>query len=259
VWRAVFENSSLIVATAAVLGNEFGPPGAPFSAGLGDRLTMRTKNGSVINKTIAGILDTQLIAGLFMHEGVAAREFGVVQTNQFLFEIADGADTETVAKNIERTFFTAGMQTTAIRTAVEDITRTMNQFFSLFEAFMALGLVIGIAALGIITIRSVHERRQEIGMMRAIGYRRRMVLWSFLIETSFVAILGIVIGTVLGIVIGYNLWVDGFEPEGFEFFINWPPILVVGAVALGATLLSVIPASRKAARVPPAEALRYKD
>jgi len=37
---------------------------------------------------------------------------------------------------------------------------------------MALGLIVGIAALGVIAFRSVVERRQEIGMMRAIGFQQ---------------------------------------------------------------------------------------
>ncbi|HMO11630.1 MAG TPA: UbiA family prenyltransferase, partial [Actinotalea sp.] len=46
------------------------------------------------------------------------------------------------------------------------------------------------AALGVVAFRSVVERRQQIGMLRAIGYRRRMVAASFLIEPSLVAVLG---------------------------------------------------------------------
>ena len=40
---------------------------------------------------------------------------------------------------------------------------------------MGLGLVVGVAALGVISARSVVERRQQIGVLRAIGFRRRMV------------------------------------------------------------------------------------
>ena len=67
------------------------------------------------------------------------------------------------------------MQTIAVQTMVLDVIKTMNQFFSLFEAYMGLGLIIGISGLGIITIRSVHERRQEIGMMRAIGFKKNII------------------------------------------------------------------------------------
>ena len=150
------------------------------------------------------------------------------------------------------------MQTIAIRTVVLNVINTMNQFFYLFDAFMALGLIIGIAGLGIITIRSVHERRQEIGMMRAIGFKRRMVLSSFIIETSTISLLGILIGTFLGIFTGFIIWRDNFNQLDFEFLINWQPILIMVLAAFVFTLISIIPASRKASKIPPAEALRYE-
>ncbi|MCJ7572013.1 MAG: FtsX-like permease family protein [Candidatus Thermoplasmatota archaeon] len=150
------------------------------------------------------------------------------------------------------------MQTIVVKTVVMNVISTLNQFFYLFDAFMALGLIIGIAGLGIITIRSVHERRQEIGMMRAIGFNKRMVLSSFIIETSTIAIIGILIGTFLGIFTGYIIWRDSFSDLGFDFIINWQPIILISFIAFVFTLICILPASRKASRIPPAEALRYE-
>ncbi len=70
---------------------------------------------------------------------------------------------------------------------------------------MGMGLFVGIAALGVISFRSVVERRQQIGMLRAIGYQRNMVAASFLIESLVVATLGVLSGTFLAIVLSYNL------------------------------------------------------
>ncbi|MGC9554847.1 MAG: ABC transporter permease, partial [Thermoplasmatota archaeon] len=234
-------------------------PPAVFTADLGDTLTFRGKDNHTVNKTVIGVLDTTVMQGVYSYSRHLAEEFEGSGPTFFLLGTASGVDGDRAARELEREFLPYGMQTTVMKTVVQEIIRVMNQFFNLFEAFMALGLVIGIAGLGIITIRSVHERRQEIGMLRAIGFRQRDVLSSFLIETSFVAVLGIVIGTLLGVFIGYTLWHDEFRPEGFTFAINWQPILLVAAVALVVTLLSVVPASRKASRVPPAEALRYQD
>jgi putative ABC transport system permease protein len=258
VWNALRENSSLIIIDASIKGVEFGPPPL-FTSNLGATLNMTTADGILVEKKIVGILETSIFAGIFMYNTTIEQQFGVSDPNFFLFAIKDDENTEEMAKNLEKTFLRHGMQTTAVKTLVEEIIQTMNQFFGLFEAFMGLGLVIGIAGLGIITIRSVHERRQEIGMMRAIGFKRTMVLKSFLIETSFVAIIGIFIGTVLGIFIGYILWRDEFRSQGFEFFLNWQPIVAVALISLFVTLICIIPASRKASKVPPAEALRYKE
>ena len=70
---------------------------------------------------------------------------------------------------------------------------------------MGLGLLVGVAALGVISARSVVERRQQIGVMRAIGFRRRMVEASFLLESSFLALTSIVVGTLLGLLLAWNI------------------------------------------------------
>jgi putative ABC transport system permease protein len=95
-------------------------------------------------------------------------------------------------------------------------------------------------------------------MMRAIGYTRRMVVTNFALESAFVAVLGIGIGTFLGIIVGYQLWESGFRDMEFDFIIAWGPILLVGGLAFVATLLSVYPAARGASKVSPAEVLRFE-
>jgi putative ABC transport system permease protein len=88
---------------------------------------------------------------------------------------------------------------------------------ALVQAFMGLGLLVGIAALGVIAIRSVVERRQQIGVLRAIGFKRGMVQLGFLIESSFIAALGIAIGASLGVVLAYLLLTDPAFSGGGAF------------------------------------------
>ena len=258
VWNAIREDRSLVIIDASILGNEYGPSVAFFSTDVGETIELKDKDDNMVSKKIIGIIDTTFIQGIYSYEEYVREEFGFTSSTYFLFSIKEGEDVDDTAKEIESSFLKNGMQAIAVRTMVLESIKAMNQFFNLFNAFMGLGLIIGIAGLGIITIRSVHERRQEIGMMRAIGFKRRMVLSSFLIETSFISILGIVIGTLLGIFTGYIIWRDGFKEMDFDFLINWQPIIIVFLIAFIFTLLCIIPASKKASKIPPAEALRYK-
>ena len=122
---------------------------------------------------------------------------------------------------------------------------------------MSLGLLVGIAALGVIGARAVVERRHEIGVLRAIGFSPGMVQLSFLAEMSFLAVVGIGLG--LGLISSVEL-IDEMrvdEPE-VEFVIPWLKVILI---ALGAYIFSIlitlIPA-RQAAKIAPAEALRYE-
>ncbi len=127
----------------------------------------------------------------------------------------------------------------------------------LMEGFLGIGLLVGIAGIGIISYRNVIERRQQIGMLRAIGFKKSMIIKSFLIETSFITILATLIGILLGIGIGWTIYKDGFQELGASFAIPWLNLLIIAVIAYLATLIFTISPSLKAAKIPPAEALRY--
>ncbi len=149
------------------------------------------------------------------------------------------------------------MQTIPIAALVSTFIQIGQSFLGIFEAFLALGLVVGIAGLGIISIRSVVERRKEIGVLRAIGYRKNMILAAFLLENSYVALLGILIGIVLGIDLGYAIATS--PGSGLSFVIPWVSLLEIIAFSYGLAVLATLSSSRRAARIPPAEALRYTE
>jgi len=256
-WNAIKENSDFVIIDSSVIGNEFGPP-SPFTLKIGDTIEIQDKNNEVIEKKIIGIIDTIVIQGIFSYKDFVIEEFDFTTSNYFMIGVKDGVNVVKTAKNIESNFLINGIQVIAVKSMVLQAISTLNQFFSLFDAFMGLGLIIGIAGLGIITIRSVHERRQEIGMMRAIGFKKNMIQSSFLIETAIVAAIGIIIGSILGIFTGYILWRDEFKDLNYDFVINWQPIVFMFIIAFIFTLLCIFPASRKASKIPPAEAIRYK-
>ncbi len=124
---------------------------------------------------------------------------------------------------------------------------------------MGLGLMVGIASLGVISLRAVVERRQQIGVLRAIGYRRRMIQLSFLLESSFVALLGIAIGVGLGTILSYNIVSDlRTNFESIRFTIPWLQIVIIVAIAYSFSLMTTFLPARQASRIYPAEALRYE-
>ena len=183
-----------------------------------------------------------------------------VNPDSFYVKVAEGADVQTVARELERGFLSSGLDATIMAesfAAGQSVTRGILQ---LFQGFMALGLLVGIAALGVISSRTVVERRQQVGMLRAIGYQARMVAFSFLLESSFIAITGIVIGAVAGLILGQNMvaiFFTDLTPET-NFALPWLQIGVILVLAYGFSLLTTILPAYQAARIYPAEALRYE-
>ena len=188
------------------------------------------------------------------------RAFSIPLTH-YRFSTAEGVDKEQVAKSLESSFLEYGMETVMLEEELEKEAAGGRAFFRLFTGFMALGLIVGVAALGVVSTRAVVERRQHIGVLRAIGYRRGMIQLSFLLESSFVSLLGIAIGVILGITLSYQAVTDIRQEEGIDtirFSIPWVQIGIIFGVTYLFSLLTTFLPARHASKIYPAEALRYE-
>jgi putative ABC transport system permease protein len=178
-----------------------------------------------------------------------------------LFALQPGVDPKVTAKRLEATFLQNGMEADSLKEMLDDQVAASVTMNRLVMGFMGLGLIVGVAALGVITARAVVERRQQIGVLRAIGFRKRMVQLSFLLESSFVALTSIVVGTTLGLVVAHNVISDSQSQPSWQnltFDVPWANLgIIFGAVYLVALATTWLPALR-ASRIYPAEALRYQ-
>jgi putative ABC transport system permease protein len=104
----------------------------------------------------------------------------------------------------------------------------------------------------------VVERRQQIGVLRAIGFQRNMVQWVFLLENMFVAGLGTFIGYALALTFSYNLYLQVAADQGLAFLPPWPALIGIGLAVFAATLFTAWLHARQGAKVIIAEALRYQ-
>ncbi len=254
-WAALLGNASLAIVDRSVQPQNFGPSNVALRADVGDFLTVYDPLNREHRVRIIGILDSQALRGVFVGADLLRRDFFASDPTVFLFHLGANVDAVGFGKDLQRQFITYRIEVFVIRAIVEDNLRTTNAFFDLLEGFLGMGLIVGIAGLGIVTLRNVVERRNEIGALRAIGFRRSMVLSAFLIETTLVSLLGVVLGTILGILLSYRVYSE-FITFAAAFTIPWTKILLVGAVAYGASLLTALSPARRAASMPPAQALR---
>ena len=117
------------------------------------------------------------------------------------------------------------------------------------------------AALGVISARAVVERRQQIGVLRAIGFRRRMVQATFLLESSFIALTAIVVGTALGLLLAANIVRDQRSQPSWENLtlqVPWANLAIVFLTVYAVALVATLAPAARASRVRPAAAVRYE-
>src|SRR5262249_24915374 len=88
---------------------------------------------------------------------------------------------------------TPGAQRLASYLAVE------NTYLSTFQALGGMGLLLGALGLAVVLLRSIWERRGELALFRALGFRERALRWLILAENGFLFVLGLVVGAGAGI------------------------------------------------------------
>ena len=152
--------------------------------------------------TVIGIIGTKasaLFGGLYLSPATFDSIYARPESSLYAVKLAPGTNAVNTAKAIERVLSSRGVQADSLRKIVDDFQQTSQGFAYLIQGFMGIGLFVGIVAVGVVAFRTVVERRQQIGMLRAIGYTRNAVAISFLMESSFVAALGILSGIGLGL------------------------------------------------------------
>ena len=278
VWQALRENTRLAIVDSLVVPSrsgfdddpvEFQMEGIFYEDDVMDPIEVEVREprtGVVIPLTVIGVMDrlTDAFGTIDVGMFVSRKEMDKISpfpipVTTYRLKLSDGVDPAQVARNLEAAFQRNGMETEVLKELVEEQAAANRAFNYLFTGFMGLGLLVGIAALGVVSLRAVVERRQQIGVQRAIGYRRVMVQVSFLLESSFVVLLGVAIGVSLGTIISYNIVNDiRDEIASIKFAIPWLQIGIIIGVAYVFSLVTTFLPARQASRIYPAEALRYE-
>jgi putative ABC transport system permease protein len=268
-WRKVLADPRYVIADRFLGDQGAGPSSIDYHPG--DTLTLTDpRSGKAEPKTIAGTLRSgqafyDLARGhgpVILSQQAVTAQFGAdAEPSSALVAPAAGVSDEALAADLQGEYLPASLVTTQIRRQVERDFAANRSFFQLMQGFLALGLAVGIAGLGVVMVRAVRERRRTIGVLRALGFQSGTVQRSFLTESSFVALEGIVLGTVLSILTSYLLFKNDpdLQASGIAFPVPWTSIAVLVAATAVASLLATLWPARRAAATKPAVALRIAD
>ncbi len=214
-------------------------------------------NGNSTRVTVIGVMTQSLVSGVFVSPPTAAT-LGYSQEKVFFLTLAPGASATRAAQVAKAAFFPYGLVVLNIADLLASSIASTEGAIGLLQIFVGLGLAVGIAAMGIVALRAVVERRREIGMVRANGFTSRMVLRAFFLEYSFVALVGIAIGTGLGLLIVWDLTQSASATSAgvSTFAVPWLNLALILVVAYGLSMLAVAEPCLRAAHLPPAEAVR---
>ena len=133
----------------------------------------------------------------------------------------------------------------------------INKLLNLLYALLALSVIVSLVGIINTLVLTVFERTREIGMLRAVGMTRRQVRMMIRYESIVTALMGAVLGMVVGIFLAL-LVTHALSSSGIVFAVPWIQIVyfVIAAILVG-ILAAVIPA-RRASRLNVLQALQYE-
>ena len=169
---------------------------------------------------------------------------------------AEGYDKEKLRANLEKSV--KDLVVVQVRTSEEyagEAAGMIDQMLTILYALLALAVVI--AVLGIVNTLTlgVIERRQEIGMLRAVGTQRRQIRTMITVESVQIALFGALMGILMGLGMGWS-FISVLSDEGLDS--TTVPWLMLVIMFVGSGIVGVLAAlwpAQRAAKTPPLDAI----
>ena len=164
---------------------------------------------------------------------------------------------------------------------VRDWTQMNNNLFKALKTekvvmFIILLLIVAVAAFNIIStlVMTVNEKQADIAILRTIGMTPNSLMWVFIVQGTVIGLVGTIIGVGIGVPIAANvgdivsfiesifqtkfLPADVYYISDIKSDLRLSDVLTYSASAFGLSVLATIYPAWRAARIQPADALRYE-
>ena len=218
---------------------------------LGDVILLARGDRTLRLKLVAALADSVLQSELVMSEANFTNLFPEQQGYRFLLIETPPAAAEHVSAAIETGAADFGADAVSTKARLDEFHAVENTYLSTFQTLGGLGLLLGTVGLAAVLLRSVLERRRELALLRAVGYRPAHVFGVVFAENALLLVCGVGLGAVsAAVAIG-----PAAMARGARLPISPGGLLLLAAV-LVAGLLSSLLATRIALKAPLVAALR---
>lgn len=218
---------------------------------LGDEIVIAGTDRPVRLRLVGALRDSVFQSELLMADANFVKLFPGEQGYRFLLVDTPSERAARVTQAIERGGVNLGADAASTIERLAEFHRVENTYISTFQALGGLGLLVGTVGLAAVLLRNVLERRRELALLGAVGYRRGDVFAIVLAENVLLLAWGLGIGAVCAAI--------AIAPAVAERGGQWPTITAGAALlilVLAAGVISSMVATRAALRAPLLSALR---
>jgi putative ABC transport system permease protein len=164
---------------------------------IGDTLDFTDDQGRPFKVRIAGAVANSLLQGsLIIDETEFVKRFPSESGYRMFLIDAPANRVTSVSTVLSRALQDFGLELTPAAQRLNTFNAVQNTYLGTFQILGGLGLLLGSAGLGVVVLRNVLERRGELGLLVAVGFRHRQLQWLVLMEHGALLGLGLSLGLV---------------------------------------------------------------
>ena len=222
---------------------------------LGTVKEVRYDSGESFHFKAVGFLSNTILQGsLLMSEQDFLKAFPEVAGYQY-FLIDDGdvefAATQSASvKTLEDRLSDLGFDARSAPKLLANFMKVQNTYLSTFQTLGALGLLLGTFGLATVQVRSVLERKQQLGLLRAVGFELHQLSALVMLENAWLLLIGLAVGIGSALLTTVPHWLTGAAS------IPWLALLVIFISITVVGLAAGWLASRSISRIPLLKSLR---
>lgn len=221
---------------------------------VGDTVEVNTDRGETVKLVIVGLLKESIFQSEILVSETNFLKLYPTQSgfNFFLIDTAaaDAATIKKIEEQLNKGLAIYGLDVATTASRLQGYLAVENMYLATFQALGGLGLILGAAGLAIVLLRGVWERRAELALLQALGFRSGQLAWLVLAENALLLALGLAAGTLSALLaVAPHLVGSGAQ-------VLWLRIigLLIGVLAVG--VLSAALAVWSTLRTPVLTALR---
>jgi putative ABC transport system permease protein len=209
--------------------------------GLGGQITLPPDHHLRIDGLLSdSVFQSSLLVSepnfLRMYPGHEGYNFFLIHTNG-----KDSENSPGVQHNLELAYADRGMRVTPTADWLKPYLAVENTYLSTFQALGGLGLLLGSLGLAVVLLRGVWERRGELALLRALGFRRFTLGWLVLAENAFLLLVGLLSGTLSALVaVAPHLLHVGGSIPWMHLFALLAGVVLIGLVAAALATASTL-------------------
>ena len=221
--------------------------------GVGEEFEFTYDDGPTIKFRVVGLLNNSVLQGnLLISETDFKRQFPSISGYRY-FLIQTPPDREQqVTALLEERLGDEGFDVVDAEARLADYLAVQNTYISTFQSLGALGLLLGTFGLAAVQLRNVFERRKELALLRATGFRPMRLGTSVLLENLFLLFAGLATGVIAAaIVVLPHALLGGAQAPIIDLLVMLGTVIVIGIatslIAMRATLRAPLIAALRGA------------